>query len=194
VGKFNRLKGGDLVLDAFARVAERFPEVRLRFVGPDEGVLDEERRSWKICEYISTRIPDPDVRNRIEWLGLMPNSKVMDLRRKALVSVVSSRHDNFPTTVTEAMAMGCPIVATRTGGIPEQIVHEVNGLLCEPGDVNDLAEKLCRLLSDPALAVRLGNRARLDCEAKLSPEAISAQMTTFYGRVLNDFTHNSKSL
>ena len=67
------------------------------------------------------------MRDRIEWFGQMPNSAVMDLRRRSLVSVVASRYDNFPTTVTEAMAMGCPIVAPATGGIVEQIKHEVSG-------------------------------------------------------------------
>jgi glycosyltransferase involved in cell wall biosynthesis len=185
VGRFDRHKGGDLAIEAFARVAERFPEARLRFAGPDQGFLDDERRSWKIQEFIHDRIRNPRIRDRIEWLGQLPNSVVMDLRRKSLVSVVSSRYDNFPTTVTEAMAMGCPIVAGRTGGILEQITHEVNGLLCERDDVSDLADKLGRLLGDPALAARLGRRARLDCEAMLSPGAISEQMAAFYGLVLD---------
>ena len=84
------------------------------------------------------------------------------------------RYDNFPTTVTEAMAMGCPIVAARTGGIPEQITHEVDGLLCEPGNPDDLADKIGLLLGEPALASRLGARARLNCELSLSPAVISA--------------------
>ena len=183
IGRFDRHKGGDLAIEAFARVAERFPEARLRFVGPDHGFLDDERRPWKILDFIRERIRDPKVRDRIEWLGHLPNSVVMDLRRKSLVSIVSSRYDNFPTTVTEAMAMGCPIVAFRTGGIVEQITHEVNGLLCEPANASDLADKLCRLLSAPALAAELGRQARRDCEAMLSPAVISGQMAAFYGRV-----------
>jgi glycosyltransferase involved in cell wall biosynthesis len=186
VGRFTRLKGGDLVIDAFAKVAARFPEARLRFVGPDEGHRDEDRRLWKIQDYIAARISDDGIRNRIEYLGQLPNSTVMELRRKALVSLVCSRHENFPTAVTESMALGCPILAARTGGIPEQIDHGVTGLLFAPGDVDDLAEKMARLLEDPALAARLGEQARLQCDRLLSVAAVSARMAAFYGRVLRD--------
>jgi glycosyltransferase involved in cell wall biosynthesis len=190
VGRFDRLKGGDLMIDAFARVAGRFPAARLRFVGPDQGFLDDDRRSWNITEYIHSRILDPAVRNRIECLGRLPNQSVMELRGQALVSVVSSRQDNFPTTVTEAMAMGCPIVAARVGGIPEQIDDGVNGLLCAANDADDLAEKIGRLLSDTTLAAQLGDRARLDCKAKLSPEVISDRMADFYTRVVRSAPRN----
>jgi glycosyltransferase involved in cell wall biosynthesis len=183
VGRFDRIKGGDLVIAAFARLADRFPAASLKFVGPDTGVLDDDRRPRKILDYLRERIPDTSVRNRIEWLGPLPHPTVLDLRRKALISVVSSRYDNFPTTVIEAMSLGCPIVATRTGGIPEQLMHEANGLLSEPGDAGDLADKIGRLLGDPALAARLGNQARLDWETRFSPEAVSAKMSAFYGGI-----------
>jgi glycosyltransferase involved in cell wall biosynthesis len=188
VGRFDRHKGADLTIEAFGLVAARFPEARLRIVGPDRGgFTDDDGRSWNILDFIRDRIRDPGIRDRIKWLGLQPNSAVMDLRRKALVSVVSSRYDNFPTTVTEAMSMGCPIVANRTGGIPEQISHESNGLLCKPGDTTDLADQIGRLLSDPALAARLGQQARLDSESLLSVATLSAKMVAFYGRVLDEF-------
>jgi len=176
VGRFDRHKGGDLVIDAFARVAQRYPEVRLKFAGPDHGVVDDHGRSWKILDYIQERLPDARVRDRVEWLNHLPNSAVMELRKKAAISVVGSRYDNFPTTVTEAIAMGCPVVAPRVGGIPEQITDRVNGLLCEPMNPEDLAAKIGELLDNPALAAQLGARARLDCEARLSVEAISARM------------------
>jgi glycosyltransferase involved in cell wall biosynthesis len=191
VGRFDRHKGGDLVIEAFARLAGKFPEARLWFAGPDNGLRDDHGRRWSIGEYLRARVPDPDARGRVEYLGPLPNSRIMELRRRALVSVVSSRYDNFPTTVTEAMAMGCPIVAHRTGGIREQVADGVSGLLCTPGDVDDLAEKIGLLLNDPALAARLGERARHNSEAMLSVSALSARMAAFYGRVLDDFRRTS---
>jgi glycosyltransferase involved in cell wall biosynthesis len=147
------------------------------------GVVDDRERSWNLLEFLRDRVPDEGVRDRIEWLGQLPNSTVMDLRRRSLVSVVASRYDNFPTTVTEAIAMGCPIVAPATGGILEQIKHDVSGLLCRPNDPVDLAGQIGRLLADPVLAERLGRRARLDCEAMLSPPPITRDRAAFYCRV-----------
>ena len=60
----------------------------------------------------------------------------------AAVVVVGSRYDNFPVTVLEAMAVGCPLVAPRVGGIPEIVEDGVNGLLYEAGNPADMAAKL----------------------------------------------------
>jgi glycosyltransferase involved in cell wall biosynthesis len=186
VGRFDRHKGADLVIEAFARLAGSFPEARLLFAGPDRGLKDDGGRVWSIGEFLRERVADPDARGRIEYLGALPIPRVMELRRRALASVVGSRYDNFPTTVTEAMAMGCPVVAPATGGIREQIADGESGLLCAPGDAGDLAAKVGRLLADPALAARLGDRARRDSAATLSVAAISARMAAFYRRVLDE--------
>jgi glycosyltransferase involved in cell wall biosynthesis len=140
----------------------------------------------KIQDYIAARVSDDGIRNRIEYLGRLPNSTVMELRRKAPISLVCSRHESFPTAVTESMAMDCPILASRTGGIPEQIEHGITGLLFVPGDVDDLAGKLGQLLGNPTLAAQLGQQARLECDRALSAAAVSARMAAFYGRVVRD--------
>ena len=59
------------------------------------------------------------------------------------------------------MAIGAPIVATDTGGIPEIIQHAKNGLLARPGNENDMAERITELLSQPDLAATLAHRAFL---------------------------------
>ena len=64
------------------------------------------------------------------------------------------------TVLLEAMWVGVPIVASRTGGIPDIIDDGVNGLLVVPGDPQMLASAIDRLLADPELARRLGEVAR----------------------------------
>lgn len=182
VGRFDRHKGGDILIDAFAQVASLFPEARLRFVGPDLGFIDDKRR-WTITEYLHARLP-ADVLLRVEWMGQQPNTALRALRRQALITVVCSRYENVPTTVLEAMIHGCPLVASDVGGIPEIVVDGVNGLLCRPGDSADLAAKLGDLLKDPARAEKLGRRARRDCEARLGPAALAGRMAAFYRRVI----------
>jgi glycosyltransferase involved in cell wall biosynthesis len=183
VGRFDRHKGGDILIDAFARVASLFPEARLRFVGPDFGFIDDDQRRWTITEYLHARLP-VDVLPRVEWMGQQPNTALRALRRQALVTVVCSRYETFGLVVTEAMAQGCPLVASSVGGIPEIVTDGVNGLLCQPGDPTDLAAKLGQLLQDPARAERLGCRARRDCETRFSPVALAGRMAAFYRRVI----------
>ena len=192
VGRFDRHKGCDIVIQAFARIAERFPAARLRIVGPDQGLEDDKGRTWSFLEYINYHVDNLDVLKRIEWLGQLPNSEVMSLRQKSFLSIVCSRYDNFPTSVTEAMAMGCPVIASDTGGISEQITHGVTGLLCRPADPYDLAEKVCLLLDQPDLAARLGMKARQDIETRLSSSFIGLKMISFYENVIERYLCNNK--
>jgi glycosyltransferase involved in cell wall biosynthesis len=72
------------------------------------------------------------------------------------VAVVPSvQPEPFGCVVIEAMAAGTPVVGSRCGGIAEQIVHEVSGLLFVPGDAQALANALERLLDDPTLRRRM---------------------------------------
>ena len=71
-------------------------------------------------------------------------------------------------TLMEAMAMGRPLVATRTGGTPEIVLDGQTGLLFEPGDHTALAAKVCALLDDPGAAARLGAAGRLRVEERFS--------------------------
>ena len=71
----------------------------------------------------------------------------------------AARVENFPNTVLEALACGAPTVATAVGGIPEQIEHEVNGLLTPPGDADAFAAAVIRVLTDANLRRALSERA-----------------------------------
>jgi glycosyltransferase involved in cell wall biosynthesis len=80
--------------------------------------------------------------------------------RAADAYVHATKADTFPTTILEAMACGTPVVATTVGGIGEQVVDEVTGLLTQPGDAAALAEAVRRVVGDAALRDRMGVRAR----------------------------------
>ena len=75
------------------------------------------------------------------------------------VFVLPSRMDPCPLAVLEAMATGLPVVATRVGGIPEEVGDDA-GLLVEPEDVRGLAAAVLRLAGDPGLRARLGAPGR----------------------------------
>jgi glycosyltransferase involved in cell wall biosynthesis len=184
IGRFDRHKGGDVIIDAFDRVLARFPAARLQFVGPDRGIVDESGKAWSIAEYIRARAPEGSAAGRVEYLGPLPHTSLAGLRRKAGVVVVCSRYDNFPTTLLEAKSQGCPVVATEVGGIPEIVRRDEDGLLCRPGSADALADALVRLLADRPLAERLGRQARLDCESRYHPGVVAARLIEYYHNVL----------
>ena len=102
--RFDRHKGGDLIIEAFGRVLHDVPDARLCFVGPDRGYTDGDGRCWDLEDFVRDRIPGALETGRIRWLGQQPFSALAEFRRRAMVSVVCSRYETFALTVIEAMA------------------------------------------------------------------------------------------
>jgi glycosyltransferase involved in cell wall biosynthesis len=182
VGRFDLHKGGDVVIEAFAKIASRKANARLCFVGPDMGLVAGDGERLGIEEFIRRKVPDAI--DRIEWLGQVPYSELASLRRKARVTVVSSRYETFGLTLTEAMTTGCPTVATRAGAFVEIIEDGLNGLLFAQEDPGDLADKIVTLLEDDELASRLGRRAALDGEQRYAARPLAFEISEHYSRVI----------
>ncbi|MBI4788611.1 MAG: glycosyltransferase family 4 protein [Chloroflexi bacterium] len=90
-----------------------------------------------------------------------PHEAVMQAWQRCLFGLVpSTSFDSCPTTTIEAMAVGRPVIGTRIGGIPDQIVDGETGFLVPPGDVAALKHAMERLLADPALRARMGHAAK----------------------------------
>jgi glycosyltransferase involved in cell wall biosynthesis len=145
--------------------------------------VDDGGRRWDLEGFVDDRLPGARASGRVQLLGQTPHSALDGLRRRAAVTVICSRYDNFPATVLEAAAIGCPIVAARVGGIPEIIRDGVDGLLHRPGDPDDLAAKILALLSDERLAARLGGQAAARCEQEFHPVAIAAKIVALFRRL-----------
>jgi len=93
-------------------------------------------------------------------VGKVPHVQLPGVINEASVFVFPSRVEAFGLTCAEAMACGRPIVATNLASGPELIEDGISGLLADPSNPDDLAEKICKLLDDPILAANLGVAAR----------------------------------
>jgi glycosyltransferase involved in cell wall biosynthesis len=80
---------------------------------------------------------------------------LFELYRNHDIYVLPSLSEGTPRTLVEARAFGCPVVATRAGGIPSSVTHEKTGLLVEPNDSAGLAAAIERILNDEPLRLRL---------------------------------------
>lgn len=111
-------------------------------------------------------------------------SDVPALLRQADVFLLTSRHEPLGIVLLEAMAAGCPVVATRSGG-PESVVRDgVDGLLADVGDVQGLTNRVIQLWDDGALSQRLAHSARQTVVNSYSLQVISARMANIYREVL----------
>lgn len=93
--------------------------------------------------------------------GWLDREEIPSLYRKATICVVPSLWpEPFGIVAIEAMACGCPVIASDTGGLREIITNGVDGMLFQPGNANDLAQKIEYLLNNRALRKRIGEAAR----------------------------------
>jgi trehalose synthase len=170
VSRWDRLKDMAGVLTGFAEAMPRISrDVHLLLAGPDvsgvsddpEGaeVLAECRTLWRQLGVSAQRrihlvcLPMDDVDENAHLVNA--------LQRHASVIIQKSLVEGFGLTVTEAMWKARPIVASAVGGIQDQIVDEVHGLLLEdPSDLTSFADALTRLLRDAELSASLGVAAR----------------------------------
>lgn len=150
IGRLVPLKGFDVALRAFARLLPRFPHARLLLVG------DGEAREHLAHQASALGIPQA-----VEFTGWIAPPRIPDVLAKTTLVVVPTRDfESFSLVALQAAQMGRPVVATRTGGLPEVVLHEQTGLLVEPEDPDATARAIATLLDDPALAIRLGESAR----------------------------------
>ena len=150
------LKGVDILIQAFNRVSQRHPDVRLRIVGhcPDRTPF----------EALAGGNP------RISLERAVPHEQAMALMAGCALFVLPSRTDACPRVVREAMAARKPIIATAVDGIPHYMRDNETGILVPPGDVEALAAALDRVLSDADLSERLAQQGYVYVHEMLSEE------------------------
>jgi glycosyltransferase involved in cell wall biosynthesis len=186
VGRFDRRKGGDFVLRAFAELARTNPGLRLAFVGPDIGIKEVDGKVSFFEQFVSTNFPER-CRSQIEFLGQKDHVDVMSLRSRHFITIIASQYEIAPYSILEAMACGCPLVATAVGGIPELIRNERNGLLVASQDVKAMTTACQKLLDDKALAVRIGRQAWQDCRELYNPDNIAKETIAMYQEAIGAF-------
>jgi glycosyltransferase involved in cell wall biosynthesis len=163
-------KGLPVLLEAFARVRQSHPRIRLLIVGsgPMLGKLELRSRELGIAD--SCRF-QPAVAN------------VADFLRSMDIFALPSLSEAFSNALLEAMACGCCPLGSRVGGTPELIEDGERGLLCDAGSAEDLAAKLARVVDDDALRERLATRAA-DFARGLDIRGIALQLGGIYDALL----------
>jgi glycosyltransferase involved in cell wall biosynthesis len=175
-------KGLKYLLEAIVKVKSNHPKVQFKVYG--DGPLRQE-----LFAYSNQLGLDG---NSI-FVGAFTNrEELSQIMAKTDIFVMSSILEGQPLSVVEAMAYGCPIVATSVGGIPELIEDGVNGLLCPPGDSDYLAQKILTLIENPGLRKKLGCAARKSYEqSPFQPSAVSKHFDNIYREVLQQKGLNS---
>jgi glycosyltransferase involved in cell wall biosynthesis len=173
VGALSDYKGMDTIVRAFAKVPDA--QARLTLVG--DGAL----RGQLVALAASLGIAA-----RVEFTGVLDRAGVIRELNSAGVFVLGSRMDTSPNVLTEAHAIGLPVIGTRAGGIPEMIDEGKDGFVVPVDDADAMADRMQRLLADPALARRLGAAGRAKVKEWNAPAAVAAAHVEFFNRVQAD--------
>ncbi|MDR7555343.1 MAG: glycosyltransferase [Armatimonadota bacterium] len=171
VGRLFPVKNHQLYLDAAAEVAERYPSARFVIVGDGPLRPSLERQAYELglngrVIFTGWRFDLPKVYGDLDVL------------------VVSSLDEGTPVAVIEAMAAGCPVVATRVGGLPELIRGGQTGFLVPAGDPSELASTILAVLQDPAAARAIGRRAQSVARERFASARLIAEMERLYDMLL----------
>lgn len=160
IGRLVHQKAHDILLNAFAGVADKNPDWHLTIVG--EGPLSNELH----CQAEKLGIVD-----RVTWLSNVRNP--FNLYRQASIFVLVSRYEGTPNVLLEAMSCGLPVIVSDASPGPlEYVKHESTGLVVPVDNVPALEDSINRLIRDHKFRNRIGEAARERVAAYALPEVI----------------------
>jgi trehalose synthase len=168
VSRWDRLKDPLGVLEAFVGTVVPNSDAHLVLAGPDTSAVADDPEGVYVVRAAMTRWRSlaPEVRARVHLVELpMADAEenavmVNALQRWATIVCQKSLAEGFGLTVAEAMWKARPVVAARVGGIQDQIVDGVSGVLVDPADIGAFGAAVLGLLHDPERAARMGDAAQ----------------------------------
>jgi glycosyltransferase involved in cell wall biosynthesis len=176
-------KGVRQLVMAFSKVKAAIPQARLVLAGKPQISSDGISYIEILKPYIS-----PDLSASITFIGPVPHYEIYNHMAAAHVCVYPSHMEALPMVWLESMALGKPVVASELGPGPEVITHGKDGLLCNPHNPDDIAEKLIEMLQNNALADNCGKAAKETVRQKFNIDTTVQQNIHFYKKLIDATT------
>jgi len=179
IGRINEGKGQHLLVEAVARIAGKYPGLRVVFAGKAEGAAE--------------RYYEAALKKRIKSLGLLQTFRFLGYRFD-IPSIIESSDvvagcsvfESLGMTLIEGMAMGKAVVGPDTGAVPEIINDGVNGRMFRYGDTEGLAGILDETLSNEERCSRMGLEARRTALSKFNISNMVDRVKTIFNAVIRD--------
>ncbi|MCE0483880.1 MAG: glycosyltransferase family 4 protein [Methylacidiphilales bacterium] len=169
IGRLSQEKGVSQLLDAWKLMGSGDRKLLIVGDGPERTHLEQKAARLK----------------GVQFLGFVEGAQQSQIWRQAHFSVVPSIWaEPFGMTLLEAWSHGRPVVAHHIGALPELIRNGENGLLAQPSNAPDLAEKMEKLFSQPKLTQEMGMNGRRYLEARFSRKEWLAETSEIYGKLV----------
>jgi len=179
IGRLVEEKGFDLAIRALGDIMDVFPTARLVIAGDGRARHD-----------LELQVEALGLGRAVEFSGWCQPEKIRALIDAATIVLIPSRwQEPFGLVALEAAQRARPVIAARTGGLPEVVVHGETGVLFKKDDPNDLARQVIHLLHHPETARQLGNAARERAQHMFSLERATDEYDTLY-RTIGQRNHS----
>jgi glycosyltransferase involved in cell wall biosynthesis len=169
VGRLRDYKGIMYLISAMSKISRNDSTAKLVVVGGDQG---EKQNVERMIEELS-------LQEKIDLVGEKSPEDVLDYMVSADIFVLPSLREGFPNVFLEAMGSGLPIVSTNVDGLPEIIADGINGFLVPPKNADQLADKVCQLLSDTELREKISKHNLVKIK-QFDINVISEQLEKIY--------------
>ena len=170
-GKIAKMKGVLSLIKAFNLVAKEFPFVKLKLIGNGD--------TEQVKELV-----EPSISERVIFSGFMPQEHIMEEIDRSLFCVLPSYFENFSMAALEVLARHKALIYTNRASGNELIEDGVNGLLVDPDNSMQIAERMRLLLSDTDLRTRLADKGYEMCRKRFSTEVIIPQIESYYKELI----------
>ncbi|WP_130176336.1 glycosyltransferase [Cryobacterium sp. SO1] len=174
LARLQKRKRPQFFVEAAVQIAHRSRDVEFTLIGPDEG----EGRA------VQDRINESGHADRIVWSGALPPEATLERMRSASVYVLPSVDEPFPMSVLEALSVGLPVIITDTCGLAPFVRAAEAGIVVDDSQ-ESLTLALESLLSDEALARRMGDNGRELIERDFSIDSVAALLAGHYDDALS---------
>jgi glycogen synthase len=186
VGAIVENKGAKVLVEAVLRLRRKYPDIRLQMIG--KGGPD-------LMDQLTAMIARDRAKDNIEFPGFVDLEKLPEYYRTAdLFCSPAAEYEGFGQVFLEAMACGCPVVASTAGGAAEAVAHEETGLLVAPNDVAGTADAIDRLLSDTDLHRRLSRRGGERVEEYFALDRFVRRVEAVYEKAIQRSQANPERL
>lgn len=174
VGRISKEKGINYLIDAFAKLPK---EIELHIVGEGR----EKENLMRQAEKLNL--------TNVSFIEPKYGEDLIDEYQNCIASIIPSIWlEAFGLTIVESFSQGKPVIASNIGGMPE-IIDKNTGIIVEPGNVDEIAQAVLKLYSNPDLVIKMGEKARKKAESKYSSQVKYENLV----KVFHEFVDNNLS-
>lgn len=187
VGRLVEKKGMKYLIDAYRKVYEIYPKIRLRIAG--DGDLRQE---------LTEQVKQLKLEKTVTLLGAVSHDEIIREMQRAHIFALASttthegNQEGIPNVLKEAMASGLPVISTRHAGIPELVRTGKSGILVQERDTEEMAQALLHLIQSPDQWNKMGKAGRKTVKRLFNMKKQIAELEDIYQSVLTDGEQKSK--